>query len=515
MPKIPTPGEHMLSLADPPGLRYKSNPALWARERARIELWSKQREIIGSVRDNRLTAVHSCHETGKSFTAATTVAWWLDIHKPGEARVVTTAPTGAQVKAVLWYEINQLHKRAGLAGRTNLTEWYMDGTLVAFGRKPSDYSTSAFQGIHARYFLVVLDEACGIPKSLWDSASTLAANEYSRILAIGNPDDVNTEFGENCKPDSGWNVIKIGYQDTPNFTGEPVSQLVKDSLIHEVWVEERAKKWGRESALFQSKCEGIFPTIGDPYAVVPYAWANQCRYNELPETGDVIGGIDVGGGGDRTVLQLRRGMRATKMIEFIDADPMRTVGRLAAALKEHGVTRVTVDSTGIGWGIYGRLRELSTRYMASSDAVHDAEVIGVNFAEASPLGYQAKYLNMRAYMHWEVGREFSRLKLWDLTQVDDDTIHELTTPRYEIIDSAGKIKIELKKEVKKRTGSSPDHSDALLLCFLDRYSEVIMPQGDELDTDLLAGVDPRDSVFGRGGYATPTTNFDPFDERPF
>ncbi len=493
-PRVSTPGEVMLARADPPGRRYKANPTLWAKERAGIDLWSKQSQIMNSVRDNYETMVHSCHEVGKSFTAATAVCWWLDVHPPGEARVVTTAPTQPQVEAILWHEINKIHERAELLGRTNLTEWYIGKQLVAFGRKPSDYNQSAFQGVHARYFLVVLDEACGIPKNLWDAASTLAANEHSRILAIGNPDDRNTEFGDNCKtPDPTREIIKIGYRDTPNFTGEPVSQHVADSLIHPHWVESRRRKWGEDSALFMSKCEGEFSELGDPFSTIPYAWAAQCRWNELPATGDVEAGIDIGGGGDRTVVQLRRGARALEQFEFVDADPMKTVGRIAQILAEHSVRRAKVDSIGIGWGVYGRLRELSsTSNPYGEKHSHAAEVIPINFSESPPAGFGDRYLNMRAYVHWEVGRENSRLKLWDLTQLDDDTIHELTASRYEIVDSSGMVKIEAKDKIIKRLGFSPDRSDALLLAFTRSTWEVQLPPMDAMTTDLLRDSGPRD-----------------------
>lgn len=487
----------MLQRADPPGRRYQRDPVLWTRERAHLDLWSKQQEIIRSVRDHRKTAVHSCHETGKSFVAATTVCWWLDCHLPGEAFVVTTAPTAPQVEAILWREINRLHTSAGLPGRTNLTEWYIGRELVAFGRKPSDYNTHAFQGLHARKLLVVLDEACGVVRTMWDAASTLAANEHSRILAIGNPDDVLTEFGTVCKSTSDWNVIKIGFKDTPNYTGEEVPQHVRDVLIHEVWYEDRKKHWGEESAIFQSKCDGIFPTVGDPYSTIPYAWAIACKSNEMPlnTTLDKEAGIDVGGGGDRTILRVRQGRVALDEYVFIDSDPMRTVGKLANILQEEGIRRVKVDSTGIGWGICGRLKELSSRSNpagSDKDWKHDAEVTAINFAQSPPPGFEAKVLNMRAYMHWIIGREACRLRSWDLTRVDDDTIAELTASHYEIMDSAGKVKIERKDEIIKRTGMSPDKSDALLLAFTEMNHEAILPPLDLMTTDLLAGVGPTD-----------------------
>ncbi|WP_448640271.1 hypothetical protein [Geodermatophilus sp. URMC 63] len=43
---------------------------------------------------------------------------------------------------------------------------------MAYGRKPADYDQAAFQGIHAKYVLVVLDEADGIPKSLFDAVDS-------------------------------------------------------------------------------------------------------------------------------------------------------------------------------------------------------------------------------------------------------------------------------------------------------------------------------------------------------
>src|SRR6185369_10472489 len=316
--------------------------------------------------------------------------------------------------------------------------------------------------------LVVLDEACGIPKELWDAASSLAANVNGRTLAIGNPDDPFGEFAANCRAGSTWETIKVGYADTPNFTGEPISPFLSDMLIHPDWVEERRNKWGEESALFQSKCMGIFPEGSSPFVTVPITWAQGCQYNQMPETAVVECGIDVAAGGDRTVITERRGMRLGRMVEFTDPDPMKTVGRLVEVMKEWGVTKAKIDPIGIGWGIMGRLQELSTRHNPSSpECTHDVEIIGVNFAESPSEGKETLFLNKRAEVWWEVGREYSRLKLWDLENIDDECLQELTTPLYELMDSKGKIKIQAKKEVREILGRSPDKADSLLLAFYE------------------------------------------------
>lgn len=498
------PGHPELEVAastiNPPELTWRRNPVEWTEERAGLETWSKQREIFRSVVQHPKTAVHSSHSVGKSFSAAAVACWWLDVHPPGEAFVLTTAPTDVQVKAILWREINKLHGRLGLRGRTNLSEWYIGNELVALGRKPSEHNPTGMQGVHARYFLAILDEACGVVKALWDAVSTLAANEFARTLAIGNPDDPQSEFARVCKPDSGWNVLHIGTDDTPNFTGEKVSRSLAEMLPSRAWKEDRKKAWGEESAIYISKVLGMFPTEDDPYTTIPYVWASRCKYLELPEDGgDVQGGIDVGAGGDRTVIYERRGRVAGRVASFRDSDPMRTIGKLVEKINEWGITKVKVDVIGIGWALYGNLRQSSSRHnpvgAKAGETTHSAEVIPVNFATAPSQIMHKRFLNKRAEVWWNVGREYSRLQSWDLTRVDDDIIAELTAPRYEILDSQGKIKIEAKDAVKKRLGRSPDMADALLLAFYEPGFQASISSGmsgssSMATTDLLRGLKP-------------------------
>lgn len=450
--------------------RWRNEPAAWAHDRASAYLWSKQTEIMEAVRDHTRVAVHSCHNIGKTYIAAHVAGWFLDVHAPGTAFVLTTAPTSPQVKALLWREINRLHARAGLPGRVNLSEWYLDNELVAFGRKPSEYNETAFQGIHARHVLVIMDEASGIPVTLWTAAETIASNRYGRILAIGNPDVSDGEFELKCRPESGWKTIHVGYQHSPNFTDEDVPDELREQLISPEWVERMRIEWGEDSALFQSKVLGVFPRgDSDPWTVIPHRMVAPCRLLELPESEPVEAGIDVGAGGDRTVIVERRGQRVGRIDAFQSADPMASVGRLIEKINEWGVTRVKIDVIGVGWGVYGRLRELSTLHNPaageSGDTAHAAEVVSVNFAERSR--YPKRFLNKRAEVWWLVGREKSRIGTWDLSTLDDDAIAELTVPRYEILDSMGRIKIESKDEVKKRLRRSPDVADSLLLAFYE------------------------------------------------
>jgi hypothetical protein len=456
------------------------DPAMWCRERAGVHLWSLQRDIAASVAHNKRTAVQSAHGLGKSFLAAALAAWWIDTHPPEDTMVVTTAPSLDQVHAILWEEIRGLHDSAKLRGVVQRTDrWLIGDRLVGMGRKPPDYSESAFQGIHRRYVLVILDEACGIPAWLWTAVETITTGDECRILAIGNPDDPNSHFRYLCQSAPNWHSFKISCFDSPNFTGEEVPQRLTDVLTGKQWVEDRKAEWGEDNPLYVAKVLGDFPS-DHPWSVVRLSDTYACRIEGVPRTPSELMpvelGVDVAGGGDETVIRERRGMMAGR--EWRDhTDKPENIARLVIrAIRETGATAVKVDSIGIGAGLVGELRNLA------QTGVHNAKIYAVNVAEraADPL----MFYNLRAQMWWEVGRIASEQRTWDLSKMAnaDTTIAQLLEPRYEH-DLKGRIKVEPKEEIIKRLGRSPDNADALLLAFYtpkrsaNEWFEIVMGRG--------------------------------------
>lgn len=442
-----------------PEARWARDPVGWIDRRLREETWSKQDDILASLLVNRKTAVKSAHGTGKSHLASRAVAWWLDSNPPGEAFVVTTAPTFAQVRAILWRYIGQAHARGQLTGRVNQTEWHIGGEIVGYGRKPSDYDEDGFQGIHARRVLVVMDEAGGIPPSLWVAVDSLVTNDDCRILAIGNPDNPASHFAAVCQPGSGWETITISAFDSPNFTGERVSPHLAELLVTPTWVEEARRTWGEASPIYISKVLGEFPEDAED-GVIPASAVAACRAEEPPtepEGGWLVQlGVDVGAGGDQSVIRERRGTVAGRVWRSRHGDPSLLTGEVVAAVRETGATRVAVDSNGVGWGICGSVEE------ACHELGLPVEVIRVNVGTAST--QPKRFANLRAELWWDVGREPSRLGRWHLGAIDDDTAADLTAPRYSLT-TRGLIKVESKDEIRKRLGRSPDDADALLLAF--------------------------------------------------
>ncbi|MFD9763194.1 hypothetical protein ACFWXI_06575 [[Kitasatospora] papulosa] len=441
---------------------YGAAPVRWVQERLRQTVWSKQREILAAVRDNRKTAVRSGHGVGKSWTAALVACWWLDTHPPGDAFVVSTAPTFSQVRAILWRYIRKHHRTGQLAGRVNQTEWLIDDELVGYGRKPADTDEDGFQGIHARFVLVILDEACGIPEQLWVAADALATGPDCRILAIGNPDNPASHFRKVCTPGSGWHQMSISAFDSPNLTGEDVPEEMSAALVSREWVEEKATEWGVDNPIYRAKVLGEFSTDAANQVVrqsdVANCRAATDRRPKAEELEPVELGVDVGGGGDETVIRERRGRRAGREWSAHTDRPEVIAPLIIRAIKESGATAVKVDSIGIGFGVIGELRNAATR------GEHSAHVVAVNVGERA--SEPDKFINLRAEIWWSLGRGLSESQGWDLAMMDnaDTTVAQLLEPRWDT-DPKGRIRVEPKDEIRKRLGRSPDNADALLLAY--------------------------------------------------
>lgn len=456
--------------------RFCNNPTAWVSETLGEYLWTKQQEIMQAIVEHRRVAVPSCFNSGKSFTAARLVAWWIDVHPPGEAFVVTTATTGAQVKAILWRELHRAHAKGNLTGRLNQTEWWIPSPnggadaeeMVAFGRKPADMDATAFQGIHARWVLVILDEAAGIPEPLFEAADGLITNDESRILAIGNPEDAGSHFASVCKPGSGWKVIRIPAWATPNFTKEAVPIKLERSLINTTWVEEKRKSWGVNNPMWMAKIEANFPSAQEQ-ALIPIAWVEAAQARTLTPGLENELGLDVGAGGDQSVTAHRRGDVVRIIRRDNNPDTMETCGNLLHDISTTRATSAKVDMIGIGRGVVDRAIEQGIDAVVGinvSQAPMKMETIAAKrLRRRKNIPEDIGFVNLRAEACWKVRERFEK-GLIDIDPKDDALAAQLVDIRYKRT-STGKIKIESKDEMKKRGSPSPNEFDALVLACLE------------------------------------------------
>lgn len=476
---------------DPPPHPYAGKPVEWTKDKMDEWVTRDQQAIMRSVVDHRYTAAQSCHDVGKSYTASRITGWWLDIHPPGEAFVVTTAPTAAQVNAILWREIGKAHRKGNLMGYvTGANEWkigHKGGSpeLVAYGRKPADYDASGFVGIHARYVLVIMDEAGGIPRILYDAVDSLATNEHARVLAIGNPDDPSSHFRTVCKPGSGWNVIQIDALRSPRFnlhevrqfpallqymiaegiapTDEVIPEDLKDLLVSPKWVDERIKRWGVTSPIFTSKVRGQFPNVSTDTLINPH-WVTLAAARELDPLPTISKmGADVARyGTDHSILMLRQGGHCRVIEEVAYGPTTEFVGLILKRGYEHmehpaAFPVVCVDDVGVGGGVTDMLREREVPVVAIVGGAASTQLLKTG---------KPRFFNKRSELWWNMreafaGKSGNGSDGWlDIDPLDDDLMAQLTNIKYKI-NSHGQIRVESKEEMAARGLTSPDRGDAL------------------------------------------------------
>lgn len=499
--------ERLVPTADP----YEGRLVDWVRDRLREHMWSKEREIAEALKVHRYVAVQSCHDVGKSFTAARIVAHHIETNPPGEAFAVTTAPTDPQVKAILWREIGRAHRRGALKGRITLdAQWKMSmglgpDELVAYGRKPADYAGVAFQGIHAVKVLVVIDEAGGVSQMIFDAADSLATNVHARVLAIGNPDDPSTPFAMACRPGSGWHVIRIDGLESPNFTKEDVAnypelraymiregippstedvpESLRPLLLSPLWVSERLKRWGPSNPMFKSKVRGEFPTIGQNTLIEP-RWITAAQNREQPRdiTDPRIAADVARYGDDHSIIALRLGGHF-RVIEDIPKGPTTEVAgkiqRIGLVLPLRPVANV--DDVGVGGGVTDNLVE---------DGYPVLPLIGgAASSELMPNG-KPRFVDVRSEWYWNL-REALQGKsgtgddgYLDIDPDDEDLAAQLVSVKY-TINRHGQIKVESKDDMRGRGLSSPDRADTLAYALV-REARVPEAMREYMETaDLL------------------------------
>lgn len=451
--------------------RIRNDPVWAAREILGFHAWSKQREILESVRDNEATAVRSCHGVGKTATAAEValvhLASWDD------SIVVTTAPTWRQVRDLLWREIRKAYKRGENFYGGHITETRLEFSEHWYAIGLSTNQPENFQGYHSPHLLFIVDEASGVKQPIFEAAEGFLTAMGARTLLIGNPTQIGGEFYSAFHTArSLYNTIHISAFDTPAFTGEEVPDDVARVLPSRAWVERMKKKYRvadeherggdgvRLNPVYEVRVLGQFPSQGDR-AVVPMFEVENAQARDVAEGWPHVLTCDVARfGDDETVIAVRQGMRV-RILEVIQGqDTMATAGMIVRYARElvhpeFGRPLIVVDDAGVGGGVTDRLREL-----AREDG-NRFRVVTFNGANATAESNKDEYPNARSELWFEFAEDW--LPELDLDD-DEELLSDLCAPQY-AMDSKGRRVVEPKDETKKRLGRSPDRADAVMMAF--------------------------------------------------
>lgn len=493
-----------------PWARFREDPVGFVERGLGEVLWSKQREILEAVRDEKRVAVPACHAPGKTHLAARAIAWWIACHPPGTAQVVTTATTFRQVRNLLWVQVRRLHSRHRLPGETSQVEWKIGSDIVGYGFSAPAWDETAVQGVHAPHLLVVVDEAGGISNKLGQSLEALMTGGHTRLLVIGNPAvDIEDSWFERACESPLYRVIPISAFDTPNFTGEetdvcgscPVEvaeHRVASHLVDREWVDDVFHEFGQDSPFAVARVLAKFPKAA-PNKVIPLSWVESSTENDHPVAGDELRlGVDVAAdGGDELVIARADGFRV-KVIHTssgqANASAVDVAGMILEKILEtelialgrshkHRVI-VKIDAIGVGWGVAGLLQQWG------KEGRHRSQIVPVNVSRSAS---STKFKNQRAELWWN-GRQLlmpdpenenaQQVRL----DVDRRAMAQLSSPMYSA-DSAGRIVIESKREIKRRSGVSPDRAEAILLALYQPPGQFV---GEAITPIVIDQISPWD-----------------------
>jgi phage terminase large subunit len=474
------------------------DPETFAREVLGHDPWHVPLEIMKALDvPFASVAVKACHASAKTFTAAEIALYYVCER---QALVITTAPTDAQVKRLLWGEMKKFHANARepLGGHMLDKELRYSSHNYAVG-----FSTDQavrFSGYHGDLVVIIVDEAPGLREEIYDAIEGVRAGGDVRLLLIGNPVISGGTFEAAFKQDrSFWTTFTIDGYDTPNLMDLDLHDPVKldwfvnldpntdegrdvlgyaprPYLITRDWVYKRYHEWGPDDPRFVSRVRGGFPPF-DEYSLFNLSWLEAAKVrkaalkeNELQDAIDrargrnpipVVkqednfeGGLDIAGdGSDETVLVIREGPKIHGIWTWSKGE---TVGEVIQICRKY-MTLAAIRS-----------KKFRLKYDVAGDGFHygtmlkDARIpVTAIHAQHTPLEPERfRTLKDEMYFHFR-----DLLRDGYVCELHDEELIGQAAPIKWGVDSKGRNFVESKEKLRDRGFRSPDRLEAAVYAF--------------------------------------------------
>lgn len=425
------------------------------------DVWRKK-TIINHERKTQIS-VCSGHGPGKTHTAAL-IAHVFQACFPG--RVIVTAPKFAQVKTRLFAAIHKIDQRA--------EPWYRathemgDTSCYWFtesGEKDRNYcilgetakSPENLAGHHETYQLVIVEEATGVPESLFPVIfGSLSTGVIQILVMISNPTQRTGTFADShlkARESKNFFTYKIGFEQSHRVSRK--------------WAQRLIDKYGRNSPVVKVRVMGEFAS-DEPGQLISLQWINNARNKDALADGSIprrrISVDCAGGGSAETIITLcdhHQSKVVARRMRRHSFELERATDQTADAAelmwKDNGCSAVNgdmfvVDSIGVGQGAAGEL--LKRGYPV---VFHQGGAKSADFAKWRNQRVQA-YMSCRNTLRDGL-LEFDENFLED-EQDWDDLEAQLCAIRTK--DNGDRVEdLETKEELVMRLGFSPDMADSL------------------------------------------------------
>lgn len=343
-----------------------------------------------------------------------------------------------------------------------------NGSRFTFaGLKTNITSIKSMTGID----VVWVEEGENVSKESWDVLIPTIREEGSQIIVSFNPknllDDTYQRFVIN-PPDRCCSVL-VNWQDNPYFPKE----LLEDM--------EQMKE--RDYELYLHVYEGQ-PVADSDLAIIKPIWIESAVDSHIKlgfeAQGRKVVGFDVADeGADANAVCFSHGSVVFDLAEWKGVDVIYSADKAYQYALDNAVNEVVFDSIGVGAGVKAYFARINQRF-AITGFNAGGEVLRKDSNYINGKKNKDMFANVKAQAWWALrdrfyktyravkfGDKYPDNELISLSSGISDLEYlkaELSRPRVDY-DNNGRVKVESKKDMKKRGIPSPNKADALVMCY--------------------------------------------------
>lgn len=388
--------------------------------------------------------------TGKS-TALSWICIWWGLFK-ADAKIPITAPSSPQLMATLMPEIKKWINKLPKIFKDEITIKadeidFKNGNFIIL-RTARKESPEALQGFHATNLLYLIDEGSGVADEIFEVINGAMTGAENTLIMVGNPTRTSGYFYDAFhKNKELFETFTLNAEKSENVSKEQI---------------DRARiEYGLGSDAYKVRILGEFPSASSDGLFSVELIDNAVVRENASKVGAEIWGLDVAEfGDDNSILCKRKGFYVRPFIAYqnLDAEPLSNAIMSEYKNAYEKPVAIYIDTIGVGAGVWSILY---------------SKGLPVYRADVRTKTYEQGLFNKRIEIYKRLKDNLELLKLPN----DKELIGELSALRYEIT-ANGLMKLENKKDTKKRLGRSPDRADSLAITFYDEIDFI-----DEFETD--------------------------------
>lgn len=383
--------------------------------------------------------------------------------------------------------------------------------LIPGEKKKEKEAIGKLIGMKNKRVFLIADELPELSEALISAAmSNLSMNPYFQLIGLGNFSSIYDPLGVFITPKQGWSSITVNDEEWETKDGYCIhlDGLKSPNILcgEDIWpvysnknLAEHKKRYGENSALFWRMCRSFPCPEGEQNAIYSDSdfilgeAHSLVRWMEPPIPVCAADPSFTSGGDEFSVCHglfgrnhagintlLVTGIEAIHEDQALtasgEARDLQTARQLAKSAEDKGVSRANmgVDCSGPGGLAFGSILSIYWGNQYVPIRFHEtASELPVS-ADDPRKGYEA-FTDLASEM-WFLGRQFVRSG--QIKGLPLEVAKQLKSRYYETTKQGDfiKLKIEPKKKMRSRIGSSPDKADAfLMLVCLCRFMFAFSP----------------------------------------